>query len=203
MQQFITYREKIMTRRYFNAIHASIVAAAVLLLPQVASAQLTLLQAEGGPQIRVLVESAQSFSYRSNYNQGPLSMLRSRQYQEELALSDEQMEKVTAVQQDLQRQMREMFRKSAEIGGDGAGLLGEAQAALREKADERIKEILLPHQVKRLNEIMVQARIRSRGATGLLDDNLFGTLRLTDEQKKELAEKQQEAQRELQEQIRK
>ncbi len=130
-------------------------------------------------------------------------MLRQTQYQSELDLSDEQIADIQAVQQDIQRQTSEMFRKNAELGGDGGQLLGAAQAALSEKANEKINEILLPHQIKRLSQIRVQAQIRSRGANGLLDDDLFGSLRLTEEQKAKLAEKNREAQRDLQEQIRK
>jgi tRNA/tmRNA/rRNA uracil-C5-methylase (TrmA/RlmC/RlmD family) len=49
----------------------------------------------------------------------------------------------------------------------------------------------------------VQAQIRARGASSLLDKDLFSVLRLTEKQMEELAEKQREAQKELQEQIKK
>jgi hypothetical protein len=156
-----------------------------------------------GAPIQLLGDSSQFMRYGSSRSSSPLTMLRQPQYQKELDLSDEQATEIQAVQKDIQRQTTEMFRKSAELGGDGGQLLAAAQSALREKADMAIKEILLPHQITRMNQIRVQAQIRARGASGLLDDDLFASLRLTDAQKTELAEKQREAQKELQEQIRK
>ena len=188
-------------KRMILAVAAAI---AMSFISTAAVAQIAIRAVGGDGEPLQLAGGTQFLSYgSSSRSTSPLSMLRQQQYQAELDLSDGQVAEIQAVQQDIQRQTQEMFRKSAELGGDGGQLLGAAQAALRDKADEQISAILLPHQIKRLNQIRVQAQIRARGATGLLDDDLFATLRLTEEQKAELAEKQREAQRELQEAIRK
>lgn len=62
-----------------------------------------------------------------------------------------------------------------------------------------VDEILLPFQSRRLKEIAARARITNEGAAAFQSGALFEELGLSDDQKKKLAEKQQEMEAQLRE----
>jgi len=132
----------------------------------------------------------------------PMGMLRMPQFEKELELVDDQIEKVRELQQEMQKQTREIFRNAANASdGNVSQMMQEAQKVIRERTEEKLAKVLLPHQLQRLNQLKLQMQLRSRGLHALAGDQLADALALTDEQKQQLMEKQREAQQKLQERI--
>jgi len=143
-----------------------------------------------------------SNNYRTNYYvpSDTMSILRLPQFKKELELLDDQVEEIRMIQEEMQTQTREIF-KDANFNRDAAQVVREAHSAIREQTEERLKKVLLPHQVKRLKQLQFQMQLRSRGASSLTSGALADALKMTDKQKTELAEKQQASQAKLQEEI--
>lgn len=130
----------------------------------------------------------------------PIGMLAMPQFGKELELVDDQVEKIRELQQEMQKQMGEIFRNAANVSGDNMGqMMREAQKVVRERTEEKLAKVLLPHQVQRLKQLKLQMQLRNRGVHALAGDQLSSALGLTDEQKQQLMEKQREAQQKLQE----
>jgi hypothetical protein len=188
----------------------SVVASLFVLLLAVgkSDAQITIraLGAQEG-QIFALPSAQFGFSNLSGVGMGnhvpsdTMGMLRMQQFIEELELADEQVKQLAEIQQEMQKQTREIFRGADFGGGDTAKVMREAQRAIREQTEKRLDRVLSSRQLKRLKQIQVQLQMRNRGAGALASDALAEALDLSDDQKKELAEKQKEAQKKLQEEI--
>ena len=132
----------------------------------------------------------------------PMGMLRMPQFEKELELVDHQIEKIRELQQEMQKQTSEIFRNAANVSGDNVGqMMQEAQKVIRERTEEKLAKVLLPHQLQRLNQLKLQMQLRSRGVHAVAGEELAGALGLTDEQKQQLMEKQREAQQKLQERM--
>ncbi len=132
----------------------------------------------------------------------PMGMLRMPQFAKELELVDDQVEKIRELQQEMQKQIGEIFRNAANVSGGNVGqMMQEAQKVVRERTEEKLAKVLLPHQLQRLNQLKLQMELRNRGLNALAGDQLAGALGLTDKQKQQLMEKQREAQQKLQERI--
>jgi len=132
----------------------------------------------------------------------PIGMLAMPQFGKELELVDDQVEKIRELQQEMQKQIGEIFRNAANVSGGNVGqMMQEAQKVVRERTEEKLAKVLLPHQVQRLKQLKLQMELRNRGLNALAGDQLSGALGLTGEQKQQLMEKQREAQQKLQERI--
>lgn len=128
----------------------------------------------------------------------PLGLLRSDEVQKELEITDEQKAEITKILEESRGDRpRINFRDLSEEQRR------EKFAELREQAQKRAAEtmtkvegVLLPPQVKRLKQLGIQAR----GLRALSDDEVAKTLKLTDDQQKEIAaayEKSAQQMREL------
>ena len=138
-----------------------------------------------------------------------LGLLMNRQIQEELELVDDQIDELREVQQRSGEIMREAF-SGIDWRNMDADEREEAMAEVREKMEEDMKdlqkdvdEILLPHQRTRLKQIAIQSQSRGRnGVAGALgSDAVAKELGLSEEDVKELEEKNQEVQEKLREKI--
>jgi len=129
-----------------------------------------------------------------------MGMLRMPQFTKELELLEDQLEQIREIEQVMQKQTRDILR-TADFSGDAAKVVREAQRAIRKQTEEKLEKILLPIQLKRLKQIQIQLQMRNRGASAVASDALAEALGLSDEQKRELTEKQQEAQKKLQAEI--
>ena len=132
-----------------------------------------------------------------------MGMLRLPQFEKELELVEDQLQQIRELQQEMQKKTGEIFRSSAQLGGgsDMGQIMREAQKAIREQTEQKLAQILLPHQMKRMKQLKVQLLLRNQGARALTGDEMAAALKITDEQKAELAEKQREAQKTLQKKI--
>jgi Spy/CpxP family protein refolding chaperone len=111
----------------------------------------------------------------------PSYLLASESVQKELALSDDQNERLEKIWDDEQNGARNFFR----------GFIGLSQAEIQKRIDQRaratrkkIAKILTPEQMTRLDEINFQVG----GVAALTYDDVADKLKLTPEQKKELTQ---------------
>lgn len=134
----------------------------------------------------------------------PMGMLGLPQFAKELELVEDQVERIRELQQEMQKKTGEIFRSSAQLGGGGdmGQIMREAQKAVREQTEQKLAQILLPHQVKRMKQLKIQMALRNQGARALAGDEMAAALSITDDQKAELQEKQREAQEALQKKVR-
>ncbi len=111
---------------------------------------------------------------------GNVMLLMREDVRKHLDLLDEQVEELQAVAQEMFQGMR---NRSAE----------ERETATKD-LEKKINEILLPHQVKRVEQIATQQRMQ-RG--GLLSDDIVEKLSITEAQREKLTAKQQEVREDL------
>ncbi len=80
--------------------------------------------------------------------------------------------------------------------------MADLETDLRDEIKLAIDDTLLPFQKRRLDQIVAQSKLNNNGSNALMSEEFARLLKLTDEQKKELEQKQQELQKKLQEEIR-
>ncbi len=128
-----------------------------------------------------------------------LGLLRSKQVQKELKLTEEQTGKVTEVSKKLMEEMRKQSAALQEITDreQRQAKRTELSNQLDRKAREQLRDVLSREQIMRLYQIRTQVR----GVVATLGNEFVARrLKLTDEQKKkvaEIAQSTQQKQREL------
>ena len=109
-------------------------------------------------------------------------LLRSEQVQKELKLSEDQVKKLTDLQNKGREQMRELFGglrdKSPEERREAFTKMREKMQELGKKSLEDVNKILTKEQAKRLGEIRVQVG----GRRALLSDDVKKELKITEKQ---------------------
>ncbi|MFM7564030.1 MAG: hypothetical protein ACKO81_13475 [Planctomycetota bacterium] len=141
----------------------------------------------------------------------PDQLLKMPRVESDLQLLPEQKEELQA----KLKQRREEFRvKRDEIAKEITPELSERdreklnkemadlELELRDEIKDAIDEVLLPFQKQRLDQIVAQTKLNNNGSGALMTEEFAKLLKLSDEQKKELEQKQQELQKKLQEEIR-
>jgi hypothetical protein len=138
-------------------------------------------------------------------------LLRRQDVRKELELLDDQVAKLTDLEEKVRERMREAMASFRPPEGDrgqpggqrGAGDGDDFRAAI-EKVNKQTREdvgqILLPHQMARLDQLAVQMRLQG-GAASVLNRELMEKLGVTDEQRDQLRTKAEEADQELQKKI--
>jgi hypothetical protein len=122
----------------------------------------------------------------------------------DLELVDEQTQKINKIRTDLQKQTSEMYKKTSGLSREERmKKYREMNEELAEKIENQIKEVLLPEQMARLEQISLQMKLRSYYGLGqtLSGDDLVEALDISERQKKELLEVQQKVQQEMREKI--
>jgi hypothetical protein len=122
---------------------------------------------------------------------GALFYLTQKSVQEELKLSDEQVKKVT----ELQEKQRESFQGLQDLSQE------ERRAKMQEAAkaqSEAISKILDAKQLKRAKEIALQQQVKNNLGMALNNEEVAKALNITDEQKDKIRELQGKAREELQ-----
>lgn len=136
---------------------------------------------------------------------GIAGLLRSDQVRQELEVSDDQLADLEAMGEELRDQMRSMFEGMRDLTPEERRerfqSMRDDMRDIQAQAEERVSEILLPHQVARLKEINLQQQVRRGGLSGALEGGLAEELGIGDDQREQLLTKAQELQRELQEKI--
>lgn len=135
---------------------------------------------------------------------GMIGLLQNEDVRKEIDFLPEQQEKIEALQRAQREEMRNQFQGFRDLSEDERR---ERFQNLRTEMEERskkldadIKDILLPQQYTRLNQIALQQRIQRAGTVNALTSEELG-LGITDEQKAKLEELSKEAEKELQDKI--
>lgn len=139
----------------------------------------------------------------------PLSIINDANVIAELELVDDQVEALN----DLQGEMRNVFRESfagmrdrfREKDVDREALMQEIRDKIQSEMEgvtDGLNEILLPHQMTRLQELSFQAEVKRGGTQGLLSNpRVKEQLGLTDDQIKEIKDKAESVKVDLEKKI--
>ena len=136
------------------------------------------------------------------YSQGRYAMgwLRSPQVKKELEIADYQVEQIDQLQAKLQADVQEVYadirKLPREEQAEQYRLAQEKVKKIYADGEAKLKEILLPAQIRRLEQVSAQMRLRGSVAYGLRGE-LAEKLGLSDQQQKLLQEKAAEKNREL------
>jgi Spy/CpxP family protein refolding chaperone len=123
------------------------------------------------------------------------------QMEKELDIVPEQREELTKLRSDVMGKIRTLYDMSIEDPQERMKKYQEAATTLGEETEKKVQEILLPHQVKRIKQIALQMQLQNAGygGSGLANGSLASELKITDEQKAQMQEKQKEIIKENQE----
>ena len=141
---------------------------------------------------------------RGGVERGRLELVRVEPVQEELGLVEEQLTKINDLRRELrpergERGERPNFQDMTEEERREFMAERRREAAERSaKEKEKLGEVLMPHQSKRLEEIFLQVR----GAGALLDPEVAKEVGLSEEDQDKLRETIQEAREGMQEEMR-
>lgn len=135
---------------------------------------------------------------------GRLMLLMNPAVVKELELTEEQQAKLREIGQQMRERMREQFSGFRDLSPEEREArfreMREKMEAQVKEIQEKVNQILLPHQVKRLDQITFQmrARIGGGGLGGLIDDQeMVKQLGLTEEQVQKLRQIRDEARERL------
>jgi Spy/CpxP family protein refolding chaperone len=136
---------------------------------------------------------------------GVTGLLMSDQIREEIEITDDQLADLEAMGEEMRDQMRSMFEGMRDLSPDERrerfATMRDDMQDIQSQAEDRMNEILLPHQVARLREINLQQQVRRGGLEGALQGELAEELGITDEQREQMVAKAQELQQEMQQKI--
>lgn len=136
---------------------------------------------------------------------GVLGLIQQQEVQQEIELSEDQEAELRTMGEEIRDQIRgemqDMFQGMRDLSDE------ERQArfdeirtrfeAINKDAEARMQKVLMPHQFDRLKQIDVQSRLQRGGADALTEGELADTLGLTEAQRDQLREKQEEIQKDL------
>ncbi|MCS7305133.1 MAG: Spy/CpxP family protein refolding chaperone [Thermoguttaceae bacterium] len=124
---------------------------------------------------------------------GRLMLLMNPAVVKELELTEEQQAKLREIGEQMRERMREQFAGMRDLPPEEREArfreMREKMEAQVKEIQEKVNQILLPHQVKRLDQIAFQTRARMGGGGlgGLIDDQeIVKKLGLTEEQVQKL-----------------
>ncbi len=141
----------------------------------------------------------------------PLTLINDKNVIDELELVDDQVEALNDLQDDMRNVFRESFSgmrdKFRDPDVDREALMDEIREKIKSQmggVETELNEILLPHQVARLDELYFQMQASRSGTDGMLSNpKVKERLGLTDEQIEEVKAKAEEVQEDLEEEIKK
>ena len=101
-------------------------------------------------------------------SRSPDQMLSQKQFQDELDLQKDQIEKIMEIRKEAQAKQREVYSGLNGMDARKRGeFIREMQLVNREFVEKEIEKVLLPHQVKRMKEIQTQLSLKSQGTWAL------------------------------------
>jgi len=115
---------------------------------------------------------------------GAAMLVGNKSVQEELRITDEQKEKLSARRKDFEPKMAEVFAKLKEVPKEEQKeKMGEMMKMFNETAQKEINLILTKDQQKRLKQIEIQ----QQGVGAFSDETVSKELKITPEQKEKIA----------------
>ncbi|MFV1964358.1 MAG: hypothetical protein ACC628_02960 [Pirellulaceae bacterium] len=135
---------------------------------------------------------------------GTVDLLRQDAVRKELELLDDQVADLENLGEDIREMMRAAvtrLREGREQGRPGRPQdMRQVFEPISTEAQDRLAEILLPHQMKRLNQLALQARLRG-GGFAMLSPDVGQQLGITEQQRDQLREKAQSIEQDLRKEI--
>jgi hypothetical protein len=131
-----------------------------------------------------------------------LQWLAAPQIQKELEIVPEQKEKLDKISRESQTKMAEAYKSLSDVPAEERQskyyeLLRESY----ESSEKQVREVLLPIQVKRLQQIVLQMKLQQMQwgmASTFASDELAAELNITDEQREAFQKKEKEVREEIQ-----
>ena len=162
----------------------------------------------GNPELRALIplinDIAQGRQIGSTAQQygaagSELGLLSDPRIREDLEMVDDQYRDLKDRQSEIQKRLASQLR--AIDFSDSENVVGQIRE-LREEAEKDLNAVLLPHQVKRLRQIRMQALLRRRSLVDVLtSDPIRSDLEITEQQSEELRDYEKRVQEDLQKEI--
>lgn len=116
----------------------------------------------------------------------------------ELDIIDEQRERLQQLRDEVQKRRQDFGKTVRELPAEKrVDFIREFSNLLSANTDEKVNEILLPHQRKRFDQLRLQTQMRNSGAGALENEKLIEQLGITDEQREELKKKRAEVEEKL------
>jgi Spy/CpxP family protein refolding chaperone len=140
---------------------------------------------------------------------GTFGLIQRQEVQQELELSDDQQSELRTLGEtiggEIRNEMQGMFEGMRDLSDEERqAKFAEIRTRFEEinkDAETRIQKVLMPHQFDRLKQIDVQSKLQNGGASALSEGELADTLGLTEAQRDQLREKQEEVQKDLNDKI--
>lgn len=136
------------------------------------------------------------------------ALLNQKKTRDALEIVDFQIEKLALLQKERRPWWDEEMAKLQKKHGstptiqEAQEMDRQSEAIIRQRVRKRVEEILLPHQIKRLDELSAQEVKKRNGTRGLLStDWLKSKLEISDEQSKRIAERVKKEQENFTKQI--
>ena len=136
-------------------------------------------------------------------NAGALAfLLLNERVRKDIELVDHQEARLQKIGEEFGKEMRRLSSGMRGLSPDERqARLAEMQAA-RERLDETVADVLLPHQWDRLHQIQIHQLMRRQGTGGALaNEALAETLGITPEQQQRLRAKQEKVAKDVQKRI--
>ena len=165
---------------------------------------------EGVRQSYKLELGSEAFGVRisenpTNVSQAPLiNLINHPSIEKELMLSDEQQSKIKQIRVEGRKAIQEAAKEISlnQLNADGSRATTENLGKIAENQDHLLREVLLPHQIKRLQEISFQALVLDYGIIQVLKSTITGKeFGIDDEQLQSLKKEGERIEKKLAEDI--
>jgi hypothetical protein len=144
------------------------------------------------------------YQYYYNPLEQSIQWLRNEQIQKEIELVPEQLQKIDKIRKDYYAKTQQMYKDLR--GTDQTerwNKLNQMRKKLSKEVERQVREVLLKHQVERIQQIMLQRALRQYGSTrALTSDEIAKALNITKQQKTKLREVEQQARQKMQKKYR-
>ena len=130
----------------------------------------------------------------------PMSLLNNEDVREELVLAGDQLDKYRDAQAELQEMIKEKSKAftTGNLDPSQMGEIAKEIGQLQKDGQEKLRSLLLPHQMERLKQVALQMEMKKRGAANtLLSKEMTEKLGIDAAQKKRIKAKQDELKIEL------
>jgi Spy/CpxP family protein refolding chaperone len=118
--------------------------------------------------------------------------------QAELELLDDQLDQLTKLREGMVEQFRQLMSQDQDLSPqERMQRAREAMEKARQDLDQKVKQILLPHQQKRLEQLGNQMQMRGGILRGLTNPQMAEELKLTQAQQEKIRAKAEQLEAEL------
>ena len=126
--------------------------------------------------------------------------------QKEIELVDEQLAQMKEINEEFTKRTQELFAgihgENGNIDLSNIGNLASTIKSIKKEKEDKMKEVLLPHQFARLKQISLQTQMKRNGQSTLLaNQDIVEALDLSEEQQEKIKERAEELKKELEEDI--